>query len=158
MEYCSSLWNTGYIGDIKLLERIQRRWTREVDGMEMCSYSERLLRLNLFSFQGRLLRNDMILIWKIINGLCSIPAAMLFSFYSAGNITRGHQYKMFLPRSNSEIRRRFFSVRVISRWNSPHLQTNSKFVYLRCHQRSANICFGWHSVTPKLGVTECLFY
>ena len=25
MEYCSSLWNTGYIGDVKLLEQVQRR-------------------------------------------------------------------------------------------------------------------------------------
>ena len=88
-----------------------------VVGMEMCSYGERLLRLNLFSFQGRLLRNDIIMIWKIIKGLCSIPAAKLFSFYSTGNITIGHQYKMFLPHGNSEISSHFLSVHVISRWN-----------------------------------------
>ena len=81
--------------------------------------------MNLFSFQGRLLRSDMVMIWKIINGLCSVPPDTLFSFYLANNITRGHQYKIFLPRSNSEIRRRFFSVRVIARWNSLSADTVS---------------------------------
>ena len=59
IEYCSCLWSVGYLGDMRLLERVQRRWTRAVAGLEDLSYSERLNRLNLFSFQGQLLRNDL---------------------------------------------------------------------------------------------------
>ena len=33
LEYCSCVWNTGYVQDIYLLERVQRRWTKHIDGM-----------------------------------------------------------------------------------------------------------------------------
>ena len=33
LEYASSLWNLGYIGDTKLLERVQRKWTKAVEGL-----------------------------------------------------------------------------------------------------------------------------
>ena len=99
-----------------LLERVQRRWTRAVAGLEDLSYSERLNRLNLFSFQGRLLRNDLKMVWKIFNGKCAVDPDQLFVLDNS--VTRGHDYKLFLPRSNLEVRRRYFSVRVIRVWNS----------------------------------------
>ena len=116
MEYCSCLWSVGYLGDMRLLERVQRRWTRAVAGLEDLSYSERLNRLNLFSFQGRLLRNDLKMVWKIFNGKCAVDPDQLFVLDNS--VTRGHDYKLFLPRSNLEVRRRYFSVRVIHVWNS----------------------------------------
>ena len=33
IDYCSCLYNVGYLGDMRRLESLQRRWTREVDGM-----------------------------------------------------------------------------------------------------------------------------
>ena len=117
MEYCSSLWNLGYVGDTRKLERIQRQWTREVSGLESLPYGDRLRRLKLFSFQGRLLRNDLVMVWKILNNKCGVSLDQLFRVAPTVR-TRGHQYKLFLTHSRLEIRRRFFSVRVISRWNS----------------------------------------
>ena len=116
LEYGSSLWNLGYIGDIRSLERVQRRWTRLIDGMEGLSYLERLKELDLFSVQGRLLRADMILTWKIFKGECAIDPAMLFVMDRSAR--RGHSRKIFLPRSTREVRKRFFSVRVVQTWNS----------------------------------------
>ena len=51
IEYASSLWNVGYMGDMRLLKRVQRRWTCEVGGLEDLSYRERLKRLDLFFFR-----------------------------------------------------------------------------------------------------------
>ena len=107
----------GFICDGRLLERIQRRWTRNISGMSEVSYSERLERLGLFSIQGRLLRNDLILVWKIVNGQCSIQFSDLFQIAPAIG-TRGHLYKILQPHVRLECRRRFFSVRVIREWNS----------------------------------------
>ena len=122
LEYGSALWNVGYLKDIRLLERVQRRWTREISGMENLSYQNRLARLNLYSFQGRLLRADMILVWKIFNGKCGIKPDDLFIL--AGNsLTRGHPLKIFVPRCNLDVRLRFFSHRVINLWNSLSVST-----------------------------------
>ena len=116
LEYCSSLWNVGYLGDMRLLERVQRRWTRAVRGLEDLPYCDRLLRLDLFSFQGRLLRGDLKMVWKIFNGKCAISPGQVFVMDNS--ITRGHQYKIYLPRTNLEVRKRYFSVRIIHTWNS----------------------------------------
>ena len=29
MDYCCCLWNVGYLGDVRLLESVQRRWTMD---------------------------------------------------------------------------------------------------------------------------------
>ena len=123
LEYGCTVWNLGYLGDLKKLERIQRRWTREVQGLEGLPYSERLRRLDLFSVQGRLLRADMILTWKIFAGVCAIHPSQVFVL--DGGSRRGHSKKLYLPRTNLEVRKRFFTVRVIRPWNSLSEETVS---------------------------------
>ena len=59
IDYCSSVWNTGYLGDIRKMESVQRRWTREVAGLESLEYGSRLRELGLYSVRGRLLRADL---------------------------------------------------------------------------------------------------
>ena len=41
-EYVSLVWNFGYLSDTRLMERIQKRWTREVSRLSDLSYGERL--------------------------------------------------------------------------------------------------------------------
>ena len=47
LEYCSQIWNPHYIKDIKLIEDVQRRATKLVQGMEGLQYDDRLKSLNL---------------------------------------------------------------------------------------------------------------
>ena len=64
-----------------------------------------------------MLRSDLILVYKIIHNQCAIEFDEVFS-YSQTGITRGHPYKLFKYRSDIELRKRFFSNRVINSWNS----------------------------------------
>ena len=116
LEYGSPLWNTGYLGDLRLLERIQRRWTRAIQGFEVLPYGERLRKLNLFSVQGRLLRADLIITYKIFQGLCAVAPNDIFNL-AVDPRTRGHRFKVVIPATNVEPRKRSFSVRVASWWN-----------------------------------------
>ena len=116
IEYCSSLWFTGYYGDLHRLECVQRRWTRVVEGLADVPYGERLKRLGLFSLQGRFRRADMILTYKIFNNLCSLKPNDLFQL-AENSMTRGHCYKICKPRINLEPRKRSFAVRVVGDWN-----------------------------------------
>ena len=122
MEYSACLWNTGYVGDLRLLERIQRRWTRAVFELRDLSYADRLQHLKLYSFQGRLLRGDLLMVWKILNGMCAINFDVLFNLAPATG-TRGHPYKLAHAHVNVDARRRFFSQRVIKKWNSLSVAT-----------------------------------
>ena len=68
IEYGSCVWNVGYLGDLRRLESLQRRWTREAIGMCGLDYEERLRRIGLFSVEGRLLRIDLVKVWKCFHG------------------------------------------------------------------------------------------
>ena len=123
LEYASPLWNVGYIGDMRLLESIQRRWTRYISDLFEVGYRERLLRLNLFSFRGRLLRADLIYIWKIFNNKCAVQPNDIFVLRPNIANTRGHNMRIFMPHSRLDVRQRFFSVRLINEWNNLSLET-----------------------------------
>ena len=117
LEFSSSVWNLGYISDLKLLEGVQRRWTKKITGFEDLTYSQRLANLNLYSVKGRLLRSDLIKCWKIFQGKSCINPESLFIIVQ-GSSTRGHRFKVAHRHCNLEVRRRVFAMRVVQPWNS----------------------------------------
>ena len=117
IEYCSCLWNTGYRGDLELLESVQRRWTKQIESLEELEYRDRLRALNLYSVQGRLIRADLIQYWKVFHGKSHILAEDLFQLAPRCG-TRGHCFKIFMPTAQTDVRKRFFNVRCIPIWNS----------------------------------------
>ena len=118
IEYCSCVWYSGYAADMRLLECIQRRWTKQIEGIGMLSYGERLQTLDLYSVQGRQLRADMIQCWKMFNGKSCLSPDDIFGVQPAQNRTRGHCHKIFVQRPNTDVRKRSFSMRCVRLWNA----------------------------------------
>ena len=117
LEYSSSLWNLGYIGDLKLLESVQRRWTKAIEGLENLDYGARLRALNFFSVKGRLIRHDLIKFWQIFHSLNALSPNDLFTL-STYTATRGHPFKISISRCRLDLRKRFFNFRHVNLWNS----------------------------------------
>ena len=54
---------------MEALERVQKRFTRMLPGMEGISYEERLEKLGLFSLERWGLRGNLIEVYKIMRGM-----------------------------------------------------------------------------------------
>ena len=117
LDYCSTVWNLGYVGDLDKLEKVQRRWTKQVVGLRDVPYESRLRQLCLYFICGRLLRGDLIKIWKAFHADNDVGLSQIFERQSH-NATRGHRFKLSVPRCRLEIRRRFLSTRCVISWNA----------------------------------------
>ena len=140
LEYAVTTWNPWTEQDTKILEDVQRRAIKQVRGIEG-TYEEKLEHVGLTNLVDRRERGDMLQTYKIIHQVDDIPVNSLFRM--AGNDHRhgtrqsvafipGQQYwpepeedsirslKLAKPLAvkNLEVRRNFFSHRVVDPWNN----------------------------------------
>ena len=96
---------------------MQRRWTKQVDGLSQMDYASRLRTLNLYSISGRLLRSDLVKVWKAFHPVVDVDMRDLFEL-RYDDRTRGHSFKLSIPRCNTELKRQFLSTRCVQAWNN----------------------------------------
>ena len=86
-------------------------------------YSARLDHLQLQSLERRRLIADLVLTYRIIFGLIDLNMSDYFTLqsssgYSRPTTTHGNPYKLFVNHCRINVRKHFFSERIIRVWNS----------------------------------------
>ena len=115
LEFCIQAWRPHLKKDIDILEKIQKRATKCIKGMQCLSYEERLKALQLPSLEYRRVRGDLIEMYKMYKGWSGLKFSDYFE--TRTNNLRGHTAKIYKQRFNTNIGKYSFSNRTIDTWN-----------------------------------------
>ncbi|GAB0205707.1 hypothetical protein GRJ2_003036300 [Grus japonensis] len=98
---------------MELLERVQRRTTKLIRGLEHLSYEDRLRELGLFSLEKRRLHGDLIAAFQYLKG----PTRNLERDCLQGHGVIGVALKLKEDRFRLDVMKKFFTVKVVRHWH-----------------------------------------
>ena len=115
LEYGHVITYPRYKKSAILLENVQRRATKMIPEIQEKDYQDRLRELNLQSMYYRRDRGDMIECYKMTHGSYDMEPLLKRNLDTT---RRGHSLKLTILPSKKEVRHNYFSLRVVSKWNS----------------------------------------
>ena len=134
------VWSPYTAKEIAKVESVQRSFTKRVPGLNYLTYAQRLCVLGIESLELRRLRNDVVFVYKMLFGLVDMNFDEYFTL-RADCATRGHEYKMSVNYSRLNIRKHFFTERLVAVWsNLENGVISLKFNSLTCFKNSLLLC------------------
>ena len=116
LDYCTSVWSPQLLQYSKLVESVQRRFTKYLPGYFDISYDDRCRKLGITTLSARRALNDLCLVFKIVKGLVHVRD--VFGFELVTRCNRSHCLSLKVIGSSKNVRHHFFVVRIIRLWNS----------------------------------------
>jgi len=120
LEYGNTVWHPRFRTDIDLLESMQHRATRMINGLKKVPYEGRLRLMDLPSLSYQRLRGDAIEAYKYVDGKYSVDWSSLLPLADETStvVTRGHTFKLKKRDCKKSVRLNFLSYRIVNFWNS----------------------------------------
>lgn len=116
LEYCIPIWRPYTKKDMDQIERVQKRFTKLINGCKDKKYEDRLMKLGVTTLQERQIRADLIQVYKIVYDENNVyPKNFLVRSERCGRKNSSQLYK---KRCNLELTRQSFAFRVTDLWNN----------------------------------------
>ncbi|KFV41449.1 hypothetical protein N328_00889, partial [Gavia stellata] len=116
LECCVHLWGPQHKKYMDLLEWVQRRATTMIRGLEHLSCEDRLRELELFRLDKRRLRGHLIAAFQYLKEAYKKAGEGLFT-RAYSDRTRSDAFKLKDGKFRLDIRKKFFTMRVMRYWN-----------------------------------------
>ena len=122
LSYAASAWSPYNKADKEILEKVQQRAVMMVTNIRG-SYEQRLAILGMRTLEDRRVRGDLIESYKILSGKSFVNSETWFTLAKvkenavSTRVTTGHLNLIQPPIPQTELRRNFFSHRVVPIWN-----------------------------------------
>jgi len=117
LDYCCPVWSPYRKGDIEALDKVQKRATKLIPVLKSLPYKDRLKACNMSTLHYRRVRGDMIETFKILSG--KYDANVVPHLKTTGiQATRGNDLRIFKTRFKYDLRKFYFTNRVVDAWNS----------------------------------------
>jgi hypothetical protein len=121
LEFSSPAWSPWTRSDIEKLENVQKKAVRMVAGLSQTGYEERCREIGMQTLEERRKIQDLVLLHGMVHGRGGLTIENLFERAAERKGLRTRQAvgenNLKLPRARTEIRKNFFSVRVVKEWN-----------------------------------------
>ena len=115
LDYCIPVWRPYAKKDTFKLEKVQKRFTKMIEGLNKKTYEQRICKLRITTLEDRHYRADMLQVYKILNdGKNMYPDKFLELNIRAG---RKNSLKLFKRRTDRDIYKYSFTSRVVNHWN-----------------------------------------
>jgi Reverse transcriptase (RNA-dependent DNA polymerase)/Endonuclease-reverse transcriptase len=122
LEFSVQAWSPWLQKDVDVLEKVQERAIRQVNGLRGETYEQKLRELKMDSLADRRVEADMMLVYKVLHGKCKVEAAEWFTVPEVNENdirTRAALDNLQIRprRTNLDLRKHFFTQRVCETWN-----------------------------------------
>jgi hypothetical protein len=120
LEFCTPAWSPWTKTDIDCIENVQKKMVGMISGLTAKNYEDKLAEIGLESLEARRRNADILTVHKIIHGYGDLNADVWFDKTTGGAVTRARSDPLNLKcrAGNLELRKNFFSNRVIADWNA----------------------------------------
>ncbi len=119
LETASTIWSPYLKQERDLVEKVQRNFSKRLFikcGLRVPSYPDRLQVLGWSSLQERRERADLVLMFRILKGQVE-GAESLYTLHDTNRGLRGNQTKITCSRPRLDLRKYFYTLRVVDKWN-----------------------------------------
>ena len=121
LEFAVPAWNPWLKKDVEVLEKVQKKFIKNITGLNSVTYEERLKEIGMLDLSNRRLYLDLVETFKIIHGITRIDRSDIFELVRdrQRRATRSNDcpLNIIVKRCSLDIRRNFFSNRVADPWN-----------------------------------------
>ena len=122
LEYAVTSWRPWSQGDKIVLEKVQQRALKMVTNLQSRTYEDRLYEAGLTTLEARRDRGDMVVMFRFMTGIDDVDPSLWFDVAGEAMGVRTRQgdgcFNVRQQHSRTEVRRNFFSQRVVSQWNN----------------------------------------